>query len=121
MIALVLVGLMFVEVFAISRIAAAHQDFFREIGEKTKAEVADGTDSMVAAQRAWMEYIESLDGTIPGWLQALSLLFCSMVLTWIGAVVLGIIGVLRPYRRQWAILALVLSGLTPVLFCCGGL
>lgn len=120
-VALMLVGVMIVQVFAISRIAAAHQDFFRELGEKIKAEVDEGTDSMVATQRTWLEHIESLGGTIPGWMQALSLLCCGMVLTWIGAVVFGIIGALRPYRRQWAVLALVLSGLTPVMFCCGGL
>lgn len=39
---------------------------------------------------------------------------------WVAATVCGIVGATRAVRRKWAVAALVICGVTPIVFCCGG-
>jgi hypothetical protein len=51
---------------------------------------------------------------------SLSVIFIGTIVSWVAAVVCGLIGLRRAYRRSLAIAALVVAGLAPVLLCCGG-
>jgi hypothetical protein len=42
-------------------------------------------------------------------------------LMWIAALVCALIALRRPERRRLSVTALVVTGLVPVLLCCGGL
>lgn len=71
--------------------------------------------------QAFQEYAASRGGMPPTWMMAMSLLSVTAALVWVAALVCGIVGVCRTTNRSWAIAALVVTGLTPLLFCCGGL
>ncbi len=72
-----------------------------QAGQELAATLASGP-----AAEAWM---------------AMSLLAQCAALIWVAALVCGLISVCRPVRRGWAVAALVITGIIPVLFCCGGL
>lgn len=83
----------------------------------TSMESATGLSEMVEAQS---EFFKARGG-IPRWLVAIVALEVMAGLNWAAIVVCGIIGVRRPNRRKLAITALVVAGLVPIVFCCGGL
>jgi len=58
---------------------------------------------------------------VPRWLVSIWVLDLSAGLNWIALVTCGIIGVRRPQHRASAIVALIIAGLVPIFFCCGGL
>ena len=69
--------------------------------------------------QALSDYMDS-QGQFPAWVMALSVLPLCAGLSWIGAIVCGIVAVRRPQRRRLAIAALLIAGFAPVLLCCGG-
>jgi len=119
-IALLLACLLMAQLIVASRIVAAHQSVFGEVQAKFEAMSREGAGFVEAMQRAWLAYLEEQGGAVPGWVQALTLLQCSALGTWLAAVICGILGVRRRCRRAMAVVALALSGLAPVLLCCGG-
>jgi ribose 5-phosphate isomerase RpiB len=60
------------------------------------------------------------DGQMPGWLLGIYACFLGGGAFWVAAVVCGIIGALRPARRQLAIGALAVCAIAPMFCCCGG-
>jgi type IV secretory pathway VirB2 component (pilin) len=56
-----------------------------------------------------------------GWLIPTFILVVASGLASVGAIVCGLLGVRRSGRRGFAVAALVIAGLVPVFFCCGGL
>lgn len=68
---------------------------------------------------AQSEFFKSRGG-VPRWMIAFSLLELTTGLNWIALVTCGIIGVRRTQHRASAIVALIISGLVPIFFCCGG-
>ena len=70
---------------------------------------------------AFQDYAASRGGNLPAWLVGMSLLSFSAGLAWLATLVCGIISVRRPVNRSWAVAALIIAGLMPVVFCCGGL
>lgn len=83
----------------------------------TAMESATGLTEMVEAQN---QFFKSRGG-VPSWLIALMALEIAAGLNWAAIIVCGIIGARRPNRRKLAITALVVAGLVPIVFCCGGL
>ncbi len=84
------------------------QDQGREAAEQGKSQ----WDVMTA-------YLNARGGVMPGWMIGLTLIGVAMMGVWIAAVVCGIIGVLRPVRRRFAITALVICGGFVVQACFG--
>ena len=80
-------------------------------------ETATSLTKMVEAQS---EFFKARGG-VPRWMIAIMALELMAGLNWIAMVVCGIIGVRRPNHRRLAITALVVAGLVPIVFCCGGL
>ncbi|UCE58207.1 MAG: hypothetical protein JSU63_12280 [Phycisphaerales bacterium] len=66
------------------------------------------------------EFFREHDGLF-GPLMASGVILICCGMTWLAAVVCAIIGLRRTVRRQFAIGALVIAGLVPVIVCCGGL
>ena len=60
-------------------------------------------------------------GGVPLWLAVFLVLMVIGGLTWIASVVCALIAIRRPQRRRFAAAALVIAGLIPLFFCCGGL
>ena len=80
-------------------------------------ESATSLTKMVEAQS---EFFKARGG-VPRWMIAIMAFELMAGLNWIAMVVCGIIGVRRPNHRRLAITALVVAGLVPIVFCCGGL
>jgi len=80
-------------------------------------ESATSLTKMVEAQS---EFFKARGG-IPRWMIAIMVLELMAGLNWVAMVVCGIIGVRRPNHRRLAMTALVVAGLVPIVFCCGGL
>ena len=87
------------------------------VQQRTEELVRQGKNSLASAQQAWLDYY---DGEIPGWLMASSFLMMVALALWVGTLVCAIIGVLRPYRRGYAVFALGVVALSPC-FLCGGM
>ncbi len=69
--------------------------------------------------RAQAEFFDAYE-VLPGWYLASVVLQATSALAWLAAVTCGIIAVLRQHRRPLAVTTLVIAGLVPVFFCCGG-
>ena len=106
-----LVGLM----LAITLVLTPHAEEMEEFQQALSS--AGGFAEMVKAQA---EFYESRGG-VPSWMIAVGALEGAMVLVWIATLVCGIIAVRRPHRHALSVAALVVAGLTPLMFCCGGL
>lgn len=83
----------------------------------TAMESATSLTDMVEAQNQFFK----ARGGIPRWLVAIVALEVVAGLNWAATIVCGIIGLRSPNRRKLAITALVVAGLVPIVFCCGGL
>jgi len=68
-----------------------------------------------------MQYLQKEGGATPDWLITVGLIEMGVMATWTAAVILGVIGVFRPYRRGFAVAALVISGFVCFLLCFGAL
>ena len=66
------------------------------------------------------DYIAARDGEIPSWMFSLIGAQLGAGVAWIASVICGVLGMRVAYRRSWAIAALIMAGLAPVVFCCGG-
>ena len=62
---------------------------------------------------------KQMDETVSGGLLAASLIQVASFPLWIAALICGILGVRRSFRRTYAIMALCIVGLTPLVMCCG--
>jgi len=95
-----------------SLILATHQD---ELGP-----LLDQGQSFSDGMQAFHEYAAAHGGVLPPWLMAMSLLSLTAGVVWVAALVCGIVAVCRPVDRSWAVAALVITGIAPLFFCCGG-
>ncbi len=59
-------------------------------------------------------------GGVPSWMVAYVVLQVGGGPIWIAIIVCGLIAIRRPQRRGFAMAALVMAGLIPVVVCCGG-
>lgn len=76
--------------------------------------------SFTEKMEVYNEFLQE-QGGVPGWLLTASLCVMAGALCWITAVVCGLIAARRAHHRRRALTALFLTGMMPVLFCCGGL
>ena len=90
---------------------------FLQMQEQMEKARAAGTSGMTAM----MQYLQKQGGAAPGWLITVGLIEMGVMAAWTATVILGVIGVLRPYRRAFAVAALVISGLVCFLLCFGAL
>ncbi len=95
-------------------ICASHR---LELEEFVNAMVEAGT--MAGMMKAQSEFYEARGG-IPQWMITITLLQVMTGLAWIAGLVCSLIGVRRIQRRGLAVAALAITGLIPILFCCGG-
>ncbi len=87
-----------------------YQKFIEEAQSK-------GTPTMTAV----LKYCESQGGAWPGWMVTLSVLGFASIITWLGALVFGIIGLFRQARRGMAVAAVVIAGMLSGMFCLSAL
>ncbi len=87
------------------------------------AEIDDLVQSSerTSPMQAALEYVDSHGGRFPGWYLALSLLTMGIGVLWIATVICGVVAVRHPRRRRFAIAALAMASVIPVVLCCGGL
>jgi hypothetical protein len=71
--------------------------------------------------KAQADFIDAHGGKLPGWYVAAIILQTVSGLTWIAAIVCGVIGVRRVRRRGLAVTSLVVAGGMTLYVCCGGL
>ena len=95
-------------------IGASHRLELETFG---KAVMESGT--FAGMMKAQSEFLEA-HGGMPQWMIAISLLQLSTGLAWIAGLVCSLIGIRRIRRRGLAVAALAITGLVPILFCCGG-
>ena len=100
---------------AMSLVLRAHAEDMRRL-----TELIQDQPSLSGMLMAPQKLAEEYGGVFPGWMIATSLLEVGAGLSWIAALVCGIIPARRPVRRAWGVGALLVCGLTPILFCCGG-
>ncbi len=100
---------------------APHRLEMEAIQERVTSLQQEGTGSLAAMQQAGMEFYENYGGVPPGWMIAAVLFEMGGALMWIAALVCALIALRRPERRRLSVTALVVTGLVPVLLCCGGL
>lgn len=91
-----------------------------------RLEFADWQEALLEAQEEgtppWavmQEYIDARGGVMPGWMMNLFSLGVAMMGVWLAALVCGIIGVLRPKRRRFAVIALAICGGFVLQACMG--
>jgi hypothetical protein len=108
-----MIGLLGMAALVMSRHALEVQ----EMQEQMEKARAAGTSGMTAM----MQYLQKQGGAAPGWLITVGLIEMGVMAAWTATVILGVIGVLRPYRRAFAVAALVISGFVCFLLCFGAL
>lgn len=109
--ACVMMGLLGLAVVIMSRHAPDVQRM-QEHMEKARAAGTSGITAM-------MEYLQKQGGPTPGWIVTIGLIEVGLMAAWIATAILGVIGLLKPYRRAFAVAALVVSGFVCVLLCFG--
>lgn len=86
---------------------------FSEELQRLMAETSSITDAVMAYTRAH-------GNSMPSWLIVLNLLGMTMMASCAASLVCGLIAVRRPSGRRLALTSLALSGLVPIVVCCGG-
>ena len=66
-------------------------------------------------RRGMMEQVQA--GNMPSWIMSACLLLFAVFSLWVAGIACGIMALRKPARRVWAVVALVLSGVLPLLFC----
>lgn len=118
--AIVLAVAVLVQFAILMMIGAAHVSEFELIESLTKARQDEGASPFEAQQQAMLQFLEDQGGVPPQWLMGMMMLYAGIAAAWIAAVVCGIIGARRTYRRRMAVAALVFAGVLPVMVCCSG-
>ncbi len=113
--AALLAGALLLCLVGIMTLAAANRAELEEF-QALAAKATDFNEQMKLSQEFVMR-----DGGMPGWIMGLYALAMAGGVFWLAAVICGIIAVLRPARRQFALGALIVCAATPLLCCCGGL
>lgn len=94
---------------------SGHQMEFQALMETVNA-----APNFAARMEAQQKYLEQ-NPTFLNWFVPVCLLVLISGLTWIAAVICGVIGIRRPVRRGLATGALVIVAVVPFVFCCGGM
>lgn len=111
---LVLAVISILFVFAYYLVARPHRDEINELG---RAVQTGGFREVMRIQQEWIEQ----QGGLPGWVLAMTLFQLCSGACWLAALICGVLGMRRHYnRRERAVMALVMCGVMPVLYCCGG-
>ncbi len=87
---------------------------------KVTALVEQGAGMLEATQEVLQLDAETGTGTIPDWMVAINLVNALSLAVWIATVVCALVGMRRAAKRPLAITAIVIAGVAPVIFCCGG-
>ena len=114
LVALVLVGCSVVSLIVAMVIVAPHRAEVEELQKTTSA--AESFAKMMEAQTAFLK----ANPQALQWLIPWSVLAIVAVLTGLAAIVCALFALRRPYRRGWAVAALLIAGAVPMFLCCGG-
>lgn len=88
-----------------------------EVEEFAKSVMSAGNYSDVLEVQS--EFLKARGG-VPSWMVAYVVLELGGVPIWIAIIVCGLIAIRRQQRRGFAMAALVMAGVIPVVICCGG-
>lgn len=69
---------------------------------------------------AMMKYTHMHGDSLPSWLLILGMLDVVLLASCLGTVICGLIAIRRPAGRRLAWASLAMSGLVPIVMCCGG-
>jgi hypothetical protein len=105
--------------FGAGAIASAHALEMESLQERVLELQQSGTPMMVATQQAMGEAYKESGGMPPRWMVLMGLMQMVALVTWVAALICGIIAVRRPRRRGWAVASLVTLGILPLMFCAG--
>jgi len=119
-VAVILAAVMLFTLIAMKWVIGNHIGEIEALGERWQALVAEGKGFMLAWQTVQMELLEANNGTIPTWLMVVGVLEVVAAMTWLAALVCGILAVRKPWHRRYAVASLVVCGISPVIFCCCG-
>jgi len=101
-------------------VTTAHQLEIESLQKRMLELQKEGVSPLLATQRASSELYEEYGGLPPRWMMGLGVLYVCAGLTWIAALVCALVGMRRVRRRRWAVMALALTAIFPLLVCCGG-
>lgn len=118
-VSLVLGCAVLVQVVWAGMILAGHSMEFEMVQERAEELRKEGMGQVQASQKALAEFYKDYGGMPPGWMIASGSLFLTSLLTWLATLICALIAVRRPVGRGFAVAALLLAGLIPILFCCG--
>ena len=113
---LVLACMSFACVLGASALLRPHMDELSPVLEAIMSAYRDGRGD--EAQRLQLDFMTKYGQT--GWLGGASMLMLLSIPCWLAGIVCGLLGLRRAGRRSIAVAALVVSGLLPVVMCCGG-
>ncbi len=119
-VAVILAGLLLIGLITVNRIVAAHREELLQVQNRTQELADDGTGLIIASQKAWMEVYEQNGGVPPNWILAMVLVMALSGLVWLAALICAILALRKPLNRQFAVAALAVCGISPVVFCCCG-
>ncbi|RME40329.1 MAG: hypothetical protein D6788_03555, partial [Planctomycetota bacterium] len=80
-----------------------------------------GEGFMAAWQKVMADFYEQNGGRPPDWMVLAVITQMGAILLWVATTVAGVIALQRPMKRNVAAASLVIAGVVPVLYCCGGL
>jgi DNA-directed RNA polymerase subunit RPC12/RpoP len=119
-VAAILMGLMLIQLVAVSVIARAHAEEINTIYQHIEESTQQGGDPFTASQKALAELSEASGGGIPDWYLGMILLFLGAALCWIAGVIFAGIAVTRPVGRRLAGWTIAVACIAPIYFCCMG-
>jgi len=119
-VAAVAAGLMLVALLGMRGVQNAHIGEIERMEARMLELSEEGMGMFQASQTASMELMEANDGAIPGWIVSMWALMAVAGMLWVATLVCGILGARWLTHRRYAVGALVVCGVAPVLFCCGG-
>ena len=119
-VAVVCAAVLLVELIAMKSIVSAHIGEIEALGERFQELTAEGKGFMLAYQTTQLELLEANGGAIPTWLMLVGIIELAAGLTWLAALICGILAVRKPLHRRFAVATLLVCGISPVIFCCCG-
>lgn len=114
-VAAVLAGFMVLVMIAEGAVLSANELEFREFSDSMQ-KVSSSDEGFAGVMRAQLKFYEERGG-MPSWMITVAVLHLTLGVSWIAALVCGIIAIRRPARRRLAAFALVTCGMVPLFAC----
>lgn len=118
-VAAVLVGCMVLVLIAEGAVVSANELEFRELSDRMQ-KISSSDEGFAGVIRAQLEFYEERGG-MPHWMVTVAILHALLGVSWLAALVCGVIAIRRPARRGLAGFALITCGIVPLFACCGGM